>query len=175
MDFEYIRNPLIEEQHDYATQCYRKGDGEVETFKCRECGAEIPVDEQGKFAGMQVSGPCPKCGCVMPFICPECNQLAVDLFITNNGNKCYKCQSKMMKKQNGCYIATACYGSYDHPDVLVFRRFRDELLLPLPLGRLFIKAYYTLSPPIAERLGHVYWLSRFIRRWFLEPLAKRLR
>jgi hypothetical protein len=34
------------------------------------------------------------------------------------------------KKENkcGCYIATACYGSYDCIQVLAFRRFRDEYL-----------------------------------------------
>ena len=28
---------------------------------------------------------------------------------------------------SGCYIATMAYGDYDHPQVLVLRRFRDDI------------------------------------------------
>ena len=76
--------------------------------------------------------------------------------------------------RRGCYIATACYGSYDHPDVLVFRRFRDDHLAMSMFGRLFIRIYYHLSPPIALRLEHTHWLSQAIRRWLLEPLAQKI-
>jgi hypothetical protein len=79
------------------------------------------------------------------------------------------------KASGGCYIATACYGSYDHPDVLVFRHFRDHALLTTPIGKLFVAAYYKISPPVAARVGHITWLSRAIRQWILEPLARRLR
>ena len=79
------------------------------------------------------------------------------------------------KSSGSCYIATACYGSYDHPDVQVFRRFRDEAMLPKAVGRLLVAVYYKVSPPLAVRLGHVKWLSSVLRRWFLEPLARKLR
>lgn len=52
----------------------------------------------------------------------------------------------------GCYIATAVYGSYDATEVLVLRKFRDDILSKHLLGRIFIKIYYTLSPPVAEWL-----------------------
>lgn len=55
-------------------------------------------------------------------------------------------------KTSGCYIATAIYGSYDAPEVFVLRRFRDEFLSRTVFGRLFIKAYYRISPPVAEWL-----------------------
>jgi len=84
-------------------------------------------------------------------------------------------ESEKANKKSGCYIATACYGSYDHPDVLVLRRFRDDTLWPTVYGRLFIKAYYAISPSVAKRLGQVSWLSCFIRKWLLEPLVKKLR
>jgi tetratricopeptide (TPR) repeat protein len=77
-------------------------------------------------------------------------------------------------QKRGCYIATACYGDYDHPDVRVLRRFRDAHLLPTPAGRLFVRCYYFLSPPLAARLAHVGWLARFLRRVVLEPLVRRL-
>jgi hypothetical protein len=144
------------------------------SFPCRECGTQIPVDDHGTFAGMQISGPCPRCGSPMPFICPECRGLAVSLFVTR-GYKCYKCQDKVMKKENGCYIATACYGDYDHPDVLVFRRFRDERLVRSMTGKWLTSAYYRVSPVVARRLGNTNWLSGMIRKRLLEPLAKRIK
>lgn len=77
-------------------------------------------------------------------------------------------------KSGGCYIATACYGSHDHPDVVVLRRFRDERMMPSVLGRCIVRFYYRVSPALAERLGRSEWLSGAIRRRLLEPLASRL-
>lgn len=80
-----------------------------------------------------------------------------------------------VKGKGGCYIATACYGSYNHPDVLVFRRFRDQSLLTTSIGKFLVTVYYAVSPPLAAHLGHMHWLSGAIRKWFLEPLARKLR
>ena len=54
---------------------------------------------------------------------------------------------------DGCYIATAVYGSYDCPEVWMLRRFRDEVLRAIVLGRLFIRGYYAVSPGLARHLG----------------------
>ena len=54
---------------------------------------------------------------------------------------------------DGCYIATAVYGSYDCPEVWTLRRFRDEVLRASVLGRLFIRGYYAASPGLARHLG----------------------
>ena len=54
---------------------------------------------------------------------------------------------------DGCYIATAVYGSYDCPEVWMLRRFRDEVLRASVLGRLFIRGYYAVSPGLARHLG----------------------
>lgn len=42
-------------------------------------------------------------------------------------------------QKEGCYIATCVYGSYDAPEVLVLRDFRDNELSKNIFGRLFIK------------------------------------
>ena len=53
---------------------------------------------------------------------------------------------------NGCFIATAVYGNYNHPNVLVLRNFRDKYLVTNVPGRCFVNWYYKVSPPIAEYL-----------------------
>lgn len=65
--------------------------------------------------------------------------------------------------KSGCYVATAVYGSYNAPEVLVLRRFRDECLAKSVAGRAFIKAYYRLSPPVAEWLKNAKRTNRFVR------------
>ena len=73
------------------------------------------------------------------------------------------CPNVKVKKE-GCYIATAVYGSYDAPEVMTLRRFRDDTLKKTFLGRLFIRAYYTLSPPIAKKLKNAHKINGFVRR-----------
>jgi hypothetical protein len=70
----------------------------------------------------------------------------------------------------GCFIATALYGSIDDPNVLLLRRFRDEILAKGPPGRAFIDAYYRHSPPIALWLEANDW-ARPLGRAFLLPLV----
>lgn len=68
------------------------------------------------------------------------------------------------KKKEGCYIATAVYGSYDAPQVRILRRYRDEVLKNSFWGRVFIKTYYKLSPPIADHLKNARKLNGIVRK-----------
>lgn len=60
---------------------------------------------------------------------------------------------KSKKKKNGCYIATCVYGSYDCPEVWILRRYRDKVLRKTRCGRLFVSAYYAISPKIVKLFG----------------------
>lgn len=64
---------------------------------------------------------------------------------------------------NGCYIATMVYGDYDHPQVLVLRDFRDNVLRKSKLGRAFIKFYYRYSPTWVKYLRNCKSINSFIR------------
>ena len=66
-------------------------------------------------------------------------------------------------KKDGCYIATAVYGSYDCPKVWTLRRFRDCQLKQTALGRAFVRCYYTISPTLVKRFGDVNWMKRLVR------------
>jgi hypothetical protein len=43
------------------------------------------------------------------------------------------------KPKEGCFIATACYGNYENPNVLILRNYRDRFLSENQIGRLFTK------------------------------------
>lgn len=69
----------------------------------------------------------------------------------------------------GCFIATAAFGSFMEPHVVLLRQFRDRYLLTNHAGRSFVDFYYRYSPPVADLIAK-YDTLRMITRLGLMPL-----
>lgn len=57
-----------------------------------------------------------------------------------------------INSSSNCFIATACYRDLYSPEVILLRKFRDEILCKYFLGRIFIKFYYSSSPVLYHQL-----------------------
>lgn len=76
--------------------------------------------------------------------------------------------------KKGCYIATVCYGDFNSTEVVLFRKYRDEVLYKKFFGRIFIRIYYFLSPTIANYLKDKRILNSIIRLHFLDKIYQKL-
>jgi hypothetical protein len=68
-----------------------------------------------------------------------------------------------------CFISTAAFGSDMASEVVLFRKFRDQILLKTSFGKWFIKTYYKYSPPLADFIAQSEFL-RAVVRGILYPL-----
>lgn len=74
-----------------------------------------------------------------------------------------KASEELKAKQSKCFIATAVYGNGEAPEVMVLRKFRDDVLLKSFLGKIMVEIYYFTSPKIAEFLRNTKLLKSIIR------------
>ena len=81
-------------------------------------------------------------------------------------------RERRRKGSDGCYVATAVYGSYDCPQVWTLRRFRDDVLRKTWYGRSFIRTYYAISPTLVNWFGQTKWFNRFWRGKLDKTVAK---
>lgn len=78
------------------------------------------------------------------------------------------------QKKEGCYIATMVYGDYDHPNVIELRKFRDNSLSKMILGKELIRLYYQISPIFVRKFENNKSLNQIIKRG-LDKLVKKLK
>lgn len=79
---------------------------------------------------------------------------------------------QLSKKGKGCFIATAVYGSPNAIEVEILKAFRDNWLTKYLIGRLFIKLYYIISPPVANLISKHTFLKAIIKSILVMPLIK---
>ncbi|MCM8766958.1 MAG: carboxypeptidase-like regulatory domain-containing protein [Candidatus Omnitrophica bacterium] len=70
----------------------------------------------------------------------------------------------------GCFIATACFGDYNHQVVKILRNFRDKYLITNKIGESFVRWYYLHSPRYAKIIENSSAL-KFTVRICLYPIA----
>lgn len=98
----------------------------------------------------------------------------VEMAGTDNelGMESAKLLAKLKESSKGCYIATACYGSYEAHEVMLFRNYRDNVLQKYIAGKIFISTYYRYSPFLANYLKNKSTLNNFVKTYFLNQLLK---
>lgn len=73
-----------------------------------------------------------------------------------------------------CFITTAAFENANSTEVLQLRIFRDFVLEESFWGRLFVKIYYVVSPPIACLIDQQKWMKPFVRavlRWMIKRVS----
>jgi hypothetical protein len=79
-----------------------------------------------------------------------------------------------LTNQKSCFIATASYGTPFAKEIDVLREWRDKSLMTNLLGKVFVKFYYTTSPPIANVISRSEKLKKCVRTT-LNPFVKHLK
>ena len=72
-----------------------------------------------------------------------------------------------------CFVATAVYGDYCHPNVIILRVFRDVILSRSSIGRLFVGAYYKVGPSLAFLPQNSAIVKKLLRR-FIDLISSNL-
>ena len=103
----------------------------------------------------------------------DSNERFLDFMLFNDVMKQSTSNNGGPNGNQGCYIATCVYGSYDCPQVWTLRRFRDNILAEYVLGRAFIHVYYAISPTVVKWFGKTDWFKK-MWRGTLDRMVKRL-
>lgn len=143
--------------HYYAIHCEEQHLGkESENITC-------PMKAHGKncskeHCGCTIKGThlCLDCSCACPGKRGVVLRVYCDSILSDDNTESTVTVPSM------CFIATASYG-LDTGEVGALCAFRDECLKKSALGRAFIEAYYTVSPPIAEFISESEPLKAAVR------------
>lgn len=101
---------------------------------------------------------------------PFLSQNQTDSNTSNNNSAVTINIAAKEESSEGCFIATAAFGSLLHKEVKWLRRFRDSYLLTNTPGKTFVSLYYRYSPPLADKLRQNDTL-RALMRGSLGPLV----
>jgi len=89
-------------------------------------------------------------GAINPEAAKKANVISVELEQEPKPSSQPQAKPASSNAKSGCFVATACYGDYDHPAVMELRCFRDEYLEASRAGRASVRWYYNWSPAFAR-------------------------
>ncbi len=122
------------------TTLYDQTNGDVTgTVEATHCDENCSIDHCGCDCGDK----CFDCDCLCTYKSGVVLKVLCDSIISGDTT------SSAIGVPSMCFIATASYGE-NSGEVGLLCDFRDKCLLTNPLGEAFVKAYYKLSPPIAD-------------------------
>lgn len=78
-----------------------------------------------------------------------------------------------IEKSKSCFIATACYGNYNAPEVVVLREYRDNELLKTSFGKILVSLYYLSSPLLSTIINNSGLLKKIVKKYILQPIVVR--
>ncbi|VAW69172.1 hypothetical protein MNBD_GAMMA09-3248 [hydrothermal vent metagenome] len=78
-------------------------------------------------------------------------------------------KEKQKDESDSCFIATAAYGTKDAKDVVCLRKFRDEVLKQSNIGKVIVKYYELLSPPLARKVRQSNLSRKLVRMLLIKP------
>lgn len=92
---------------------------------------------------------------------------------SNQYNETTNHSNSRAKSNNQCYIATMVYGDHNSPEVVILRRFRDDVLYKSSVGTFLVKIYYMFSPSFVKHCKNYTFLHRPIK-YFLDRIVRRI-
>jgi hypothetical protein len=81
------------------------------------------------------------------------------------------CQINPSVLGEGCFIATAAYGTSTAKELDTLRTFRDEVLLENTVGSQLVEWYYQTSPPVADFISEHQPLRTLVREVLVDPVV----
>lgn len=79
-------------------------------------------------------------------------------------------QAEEQPKKGGCFIATAAFSNDNHPTVVLFRNFRDDVLIQDFFGNFLIRIYYIIGPYLSKFIIKYKLLQKTVK-FLLEKIA----
>jgi len=70
-----------------------------------------------------------------------------------------------------CFVATAAYGDWHHPEVVFLRWYRDNVLVSSAAGRAFTRVYWQVGPHLAKLVAP----NPRVRSWTRGTLSRLIR
>ena len=98
-------------------------------------------------------------------------QLKYDDTVIESTSLQFTTDKSSLPPSEGCFIATAAYGTPTAEQINVLREFRDKVLLESTAGSQFVALYYQLSPPVADFISGSSFLRTLVREFLVDPIV----